>query len=356
MQITSVNFLVTFRCNASCQHCGYRAGPTHLGYMRVSDANQWLTTLSATQPLQSITIHGGEPLLFFPNYCVEKLLQMATTLNIPRRGIITNGFWAIDQETARRKLTKLKSCGLTSITFSVDAFHQEYIPLNTLRLGIKEAMALGVTKISVLSHYLVSVNAENVYNQKTNKILAEIEDIDGIHIERFKTSFYGRAAENFAGFVEKTRLRPSGPCHLPYWLGGKLKHPKAIEIDFNGYVTLCPGICIGNLKTQSLTDVLSNYDPNTHPILKVLVQEGPIGLARMADEGGIDYDQQFVDECHLCYEMRQLLQQHFPSHLAPSSCYLPISSRRTGAVPVLTHRIPPCNPPTQRGRGFPRVV
>jgi MoaA/NifB/PqqE/SkfB family radical SAM enzyme len=168
MQITSVDFLISFRCNSSCKHCCYNAGPSNRGYMKVADAKNWLSILASTYTLQSITVHGGEPLLSFPNYCLEKIVRYATELKVPRRGIITNGFWATDKITARRKLTKLKSSGLTSITFSVDGFHQEYIPIETVRIGLEEASGLGFTKVGVLSHYLVSVKTENIYNKLTN--------------------------------------------------------------------------------------------------------------------------------------------------------------------------------------------
>ena len=323
--------------------------------MNVRNAHHWLSSLAKMQPLQSITIHGGEPFLYFPNYCVEQILQKATSLDVPRRGIITNGFWAIDNETARRKLMKLKSCGLTSITFSVDAFHQEFIPLNSVQIGIKEACALGFTKVDVLSHYVDSVKADNIYNQTTNQLLAKIEDIKGVVIDRFKTSLYGRAADNLVEFAAKSPLPPSGPCRLPYWLGDEIHDPKAIEIDFLGNVTLCPGICIGNLKTRSLTDVLSNYSPETHPILNILAREGPIGLVRMAADFGIDCDQQFVDECHLCYEMRQQLHRLFPAYLAPVSCYQATTSRRAQNVSSSIHRFSSRCRPSKPWRWFPRV-
>ena len=355
MQLKGVDFLVTFQCNASCKHCGYRAGPSQHGYMNVRNAHHWLSTLAATHPLQSITIHGGEPLLYFPNYCVEQILQKAAMLNISHRGIITNGFWTIDHETARRKLMKLKSCGLTSITFSVDVFHQEFIPFNTVEIGIEEACALGFAKVDVLSHFVDSVNTDNIYNQKTNRLLAKLENLKGIEIDRFKTSLYGRAADNLVDSMEKPPLPPSGLCNLPYWLGDKLHDPKAIEIDFHGNVTLCPGICIGNLKTQSLTDVLRNYNPDKHPLLGILAREGPIGLAKMAAEFGIDCNQRFVDECHLCYEMREQLQQLFPSNLAPSSCYRKATSSSSRNITSAPQHISSKCKPSKPRRWVPRI-
>lgn len=333
MRISSVDFLITFRCNAQCKHCTYNAGPSNRGHMKVTDAKRWLSALASNHPLQSITIHGGEPLLYFPNYCLERILRYATDLSIPRRGIITNGFWAINKETARKILSKLKSSGLTNITFSVDRFHQEYIPIKTVRIGIEEAVELGFSEVVVLSHYLVSTKAKNNHNKLTNQALAKIEDISGVQIRKFNASLYGRAAETLVKNLVKSTTLPAGPCNFPYWLRNGIQDPKAIEIDFNGHITLCPGICIGNAKHQSLTHILDNYDPQEHPILKTIAQEGPLGLTKIADDFGIEYPQRFVDECHLCYELRRLLRPYFPSHLAPPSCYLPTTSSQARVIP-----------------------
>jgi hypothetical protein len=210
--------------------------------------------------------------------------------------------------------------------------------------------------VGVLSHFLESDKADNIYDQKTHHLLDKIKEIHGIKIDRFQVSLYGRAADNLVEDMEKPSLLPSGTCRLPYWLGNEIHDPKAIEIDFNGNVTLCPGICIGNLKTQSLTNVLRNYAPEKHPFLHILAQEGPIGLTRMVTEFGIKINQRFVDECHLCYEMRQKLQRRFPSYLAPSSCYRTRTSRKTRNGSPWLHSFPPKHRPSKQWRWIPRVI
>jgi len=65
MQVKGVDFLLTFRCPSKCKHCCYKAGPERTGFMKLEDAEQWLTELAETQPLQSLTVHGGEPFLYF---------------------------------------------------------------------------------------------------------------------------------------------------------------------------------------------------------------------------------------------------------------------------------------------------
>jgi MoaA/NifB/PqqE/SkfB family radical SAM enzyme len=66
-------------------------------------------------------------------------MEKAKELGIPRTWVITNGYWAENKALATRRLRELKKAGLTNITFSVDAFHQEYIPLKIVRTGVEAA-------------------------------------------------------------------------------------------------------------------------------------------------------------------------------------------------------------------------
>ncbi len=87
-----------------------------------------------TRPLQSLTVHGGELFLYFN--ILKGIFKKARELGIKERWVITNGYWTEIKETAERKLSELKESGLLSITFSVDAFHQEYIPLTKLKVSL----------------------------------------------------------------------------------------------------------------------------------------------------------------------------------------------------------------------------
>ena len=44
----------------------------------------------------------------------------------------------------------------------------------------------------------------------------------------------------------------------------------------------------------------------------------PAGLARAYD---LPHAESYVDECHMCYELRGKLRERFPEHLAPAQMY-----------------------------------
>jgi hypothetical protein len=319
MQIRGVDFLLTFKCPSKCKHCSYKAGPERTGHMKSVEAQRYLKELTSTQPLQSIGAHGGEPFLHFE--LLKQIMQNVKKLGVTRTWVITNGYWAKSKAIAEAKLIELKEAGLRSITFSVDGFHQEYIPFEKVRKGIEAAVSVGFGKVWIDSYFLGQLDSNNFYNNLTRKALKSFETLDNVEINKRQTDFEGRAAELLTEYVEPKAETPAGKCPLPFWIGGDLRNPEVVEIDHEGNVTLCPGICIGNTKRESLTRILQNYDYHAHPIISTIAEEGPIGLLGTARAKGFKEKQKFVNECHLCYEMRKILRPYYPNHLAPSSCY-----------------------------------
>jgi len=319
MQLKGLDFLLTFKCPSKCKHCSYRAGPERTGFITLEEAEKWLTDLSKTQVLQAITVHGGEPFLYFG--ILKGILKKAKELDINERWVITNAYWAENEEIAEKKLSELKEVGLKCITFSVDAFHQEYIPINTVKTGIEAATKIGFDKVAVDSYILGTEDSNNEYNIMTRYTISHLKDLTNVRFAKFPADLEGRAVDFLVDYVEPATEAPAGRCQFPFWLGGDLKNPEGIEIDFQGNVTFCPGICIGNAKDQSLNDIIKNYNYQKHPIIKIIAEEGPIGLIQLAKEKGYKEDKKFINECHLCYEMRRFLQPHYPEYLAPASCY-----------------------------------
>ncbi|MFX1453594.1 MAG: radical SAM protein [Promethearchaeota archaeon] len=318
MLVKNVDFLLTFRCPAECQHCSYKAGPKRIGFIKQKEVSGYLKELTKMHPLRSVWVHGGEPFLFFD--CLEHIIIEARRLGISRLGVITNSFWAKDEKTAKKRLERLKKAGLTVITFSSDFFHQEFIPLEYVRTALNSAIDVGFEDIYVDSYFVNDINSYNYLNQLTKSNLELLEDIKGIEFHKYPMSVEGRGTD----LIEYLKLKeeiPSGNCPVPFWIDGDLQNPETIEIDYEGNVTLCPGLCIGNTNIQPLTRIIQDYDVNSHPILSIIFNEGPIGLLKIVEEHGFKHNHQFVNECHLCYEMRKFLQPFYPYSLAPKECY-----------------------------------
>ncbi|MBD3191909.1 MAG: radical SAM protein [Candidatus Heimdallarchaeota archaeon] len=321
MNLKAVDLLLSFKCPAKCRHCSYQAGPNRQKVMKPWQANAYLEELTQTYSLEGLTIHGGEPFLFFKE--VMQILQKAKGLAIPKRGIITNGFWADSTENAQRRLLQLKEAGLKDITISADAFHKEFIAIERVQRAVLTSIKVGIEHIWVDSYFLGGVTEENKYNRQTKELLSQLEDLanhSAVEFNRYPVSFKGRAAD-LAKLLDSSSEIPAGPCPLPFWISGDLRNPGTIEIDPYGNVTLCPGICIGNTNKESLLTILNNYDCSKHPILAFIVETGPKGLLELAKEKGYKQTHSFMDECHLCYSLRKFLRPFYPGQLAPVNCY-----------------------------------
>jgi hypothetical protein len=318
MIVKNVDFLLTFKCPAECKHCSYKAGPKRSGFIKPKKYLKYLDELTKMHPLKSVWVHGGEPFLYF-DYLVQ-IIEEAKKREIPNRGLISNCFWAKNEDIVKKKLEKLKSAGLKKLTFSFDYFHQEFIPLAYVKNALKYAATLGFEEVFLDSYFVESLDTDNEFNQLTEKNLEILGDIKGVDYHRMVMNLEGRGAD-LSKHVKFSKEIPSGKCPVPFWIDGDFQNPETIEIDSEGNITLCPGICIGNTDIQSLTKIIQNYDVETHPVLSIIWEQGPIGLLKIAEENDFKLNQQFVNECHLCYEIRKFLQPFFPYSLAPKECY-----------------------------------
>ncbi len=309
---TGLDLILTYQCPSRCRHCMYHARPGNAP----SISSEAVESCLEFPDFQSISIHGGEPLLFPEE--VFSMLELARNNGIDDNWLITNGFWGEGRERAKETLTVLRESGLANICFSVDAFHQEWIPFAAVLTCLEEALSFDFTTVSVDAYFLEGRDADNPWDRKTSELLTCILH-PGVEVNERGLTFYGRGSGLTEG-LDKERL-PGGRCSPPFWLGPSLESPHTVELDPYGNVTLCPGIRIGDAYEEPLPTTLADYDYRDHPILKVIVEDGPIGLVDLAENLSIKYPEQYVDECHMCYELRRLLRPHYKEGLGPSRCY-----------------------------------
>jgi len=319
MVLKGCDFLLTFKCVAKCRHCSYRGSPERSGVMSVDDFRRYMTVLATEQSLDWITFHGGEPFLFYKT--LVRCIEIAHKLGQKEIAVITNGYWGGSQTNAQTKLRELKKAGLTSVFFSVDAFHQEHVPFRSVHTAINVARAVDFEKITVSSCYLGSVDSDNSFNRKTEECLKRLKLPDDFQIDKHSLNVQGRATDTLTSNLKHRAGIPQGKCVLPYWAGETLKDPKVIEIDYMGNVSICPGLCIGNTKNESLSKTLRDYDYRKHPIIKLLAEHGPCKLIDLLESKTQIQPGKYVNECHLCYELRNQLRASFLELLAPENCY-----------------------------------
>jgi hypothetical protein len=289
--------------------------------MTVAEVEGYLTAV-ADQPLEGILLFGGEPFLTYD--LLRASIPLAASL-ARQVYVFTNGSWATDPDTARRRLAGLQEAGLDYILFSVDAFHQAHVPLERIAIGIEAARDLGYSTINVDNRCLGEPATDNAHNRRTQADmarLAELCDLTDVTIYQGPARMVGRAADELTHHLPAQQV-VADHCPLPDYLGGDLRAPTGIEIHPGGWVNFCAGLALGCIRERPLDRILANYDPNAHPIIRVLAAEGPAGLLRLAQGQGYAPADGYVDGCHLCYEARRFLRPVYPGHLAPAHPYLP---------------------------------
>ena len=115
---------------------------------------------------------GGEPLLYPGDVCA--IHKAATELGIAKRQIITNGYFSKDREKIKKVVSELAESGVNDLLLSVDAFHQETIPLEPVKYFAECVVKAGIPSV-ITPAWLVSEEDNNAYNVRTRKIIAEFE-------------------------------------------------------------------------------------------------------------------------------------------------------------------------------------
>ena len=166
--LNKIEFVVTYACTGRCKHCSegdHTSCGEKIDPVIAADA---VRKIAAEYDIKTVMTFGGEPLLHTD--AVYEIMTAARELNIPKRQVITNGYFSKDVDKIRAVARRLAECGVNDLLLSVDAFHQETIPLDAVRIFATEAKSCGIP-LRLSPAWLVSVTDDNPYNIKTREIL-----------------------------------------------------------------------------------------------------------------------------------------------------------------------------------------
>lgn len=167
--LNRLEFIITYSCTGECKHCSESDRNKDGSYLTADSAISALEKINEVFPLQSVMTFGGEPLLYHDT--VIAVHNAAKKANIPKRQLITNGFFSKDEKTIKNVAKALAISGVNDILISADAFHQETIPLKYVLLFAETLIKFGASKVRVHPAWLVDNDDDNPYNVKTKEIL-----------------------------------------------------------------------------------------------------------------------------------------------------------------------------------------
>lgn len=173
--LNKIEFVVTNACTGRCKHCSQGEHVACDERIDPKFAYDAVRRIAAEYNIKTVMTFGGEPLLH-PN-AVYVIMTAAKEMNIPHRQVITNGYFSKDAGQIRAVSEQLAICGVNDLLLSVDAFHQETVPLDTVKIFAAEAKKKGIP-IRLSPAWLVSRDDDNPYNRKTREILDEFSKMN----------------------------------------------------------------------------------------------------------------------------------------------------------------------------------
>lgn len=243
-KLNRIEFVVTTACTGKCKHCsqGDNRNNDKIDKNLASDA---VRKIAEEYNIKSVMTFGGEPLLCYETVC--EIHKAAREMNIPQRQLITNGYFSKDSYKIKLVAQKIIESGVNEILLSVDAFHQETIPLEYVK-AFANAVNVPDVKLQVHPAWLVSADDDNPYNNKTRKILSEFDQM-GVEISEGNLIFpSGNAIKYLREYFDLSKETKNPYDEDPTDI-------RAICFSANG------DILGSNIYTTDICEILSTYKP-----------------------------------------------------------------------------------------------
>lgn len=280
-----------------CDHCFVFGSPFAKGVMTIKDVEGVLRQSRDLGTVRWIFFEGGEPFLYYP--VMLRGMREAKDMGF-KVGVVTDAHWATSIQDAEEWLRPLKSIGISDLSISDDPFHYGETTDNLAKIGVEAAERLGLP--------VGTITIEEPKKEPHDRAGLRGEEVKGGEV-----MFRGRAVEKLLEGVPTKPWKTLGECRHE-----DFSDQKRVHVDPLGFVHLCQGVVMGNLRETPIPELVAGFDPYSHPICGPLLEGGPAGLVQRY---GVEHRDEYVDECHLCYSARLALRDKFPQYLAPPQMY-----------------------------------
>ena len=245
--LNKIEFVVTWACTGRCKHCSEGDHESCGERINPKIAADAVRKICREYGIKTVMTFGGEPLLYAD--AVYEIMTAAKELDVEKRQVITNGYFSKNTDEISKVAVRLYECGVNDLLLSVDAFHQETIPLDTVKLFAKEAKNYGVP-IRLQPAWLVSPSHDNPYNRKTREILDSFAALE-IPVGEGNVIFpEGNAMKYLAEYFKD--VAPENPyVENPYDV-------RCVSFSPNG------DVLDGNVYKTDIMEIIKNYSPKKY--------------------------------------------------------------------------------------------
>lgn len=301
IDIKRIEFVITNSCSGQCRHCSAAETFNEGGSIDVNAAVKVVEQIVSRYSVESIMTFGGEPLLYPETVC--RIHATARDCRIPKRQIITNGYFSKDKKKIEEVAEYLYRSGINDVLLSVDSFHQEYIPLEPVKLFAKALLKSNIPSLRISPAWLTSEGDSNSSNVETKRILEEFKTM-GIAISEGNNIFPAGNAIKYLGkyFPKPETIDLSKTCgEMPYT--SRPDRVSSISISSNGDVVICH-FPIGNIYKDDILSILDSYRPYETSPIRIVLEEGVTGLLKYAKKLGIEINlRDCYSTCDVCRQI-----------------------------------------------------
>jgi hypothetical protein len=142
-----LSIFTTRRCTAACDHCCVGASPRATAAIPVERIHRLIDEAARIPSMELIAFTGGECFLLGGD--LDDAVGHAKGNGFTTR-VISNGYWAVNERAARRRIGGLRARGLDEMMLSTGTFHQRFVPVERIVHAARAAAEAGIlTRISV---------------------------------------------------------------------------------------------------------------------------------------------------------------------------------------------------------------
>ncbi|ATW26811.1 radical SAM protein [Candidatus Formimonas warabiya] len=291
----SLTLLVTEKCNIPCRHCllGHKDLMKSGKDMPLKDAISYVNQMAEISAAEKmgffVRFSGGEPLLRYPE--ILEVIRYARQKGAREIGSMSNGFWGKDFESARRLAGELKEAGLSSLCFSFDDFHQEHIPISTVRKAIQACCETGL-----------SYQIKCVVTKKTRRLPDVLADLGDLLLNR---SVVVQEIPCYPEGSASTMLSPGDLFYESGIPGQPCPTGLMLAVLPDGTTFPCCGACwthrlvMGNAKKEGLRALFEKMRHGS--LMHMLREKGPSFFVPYYEQAGHQLPREgYVSYCDLC--------------------------------------------------------
>lgn len=242
--LNRIEFLVTRSCSGHCKHCSQGEHGDFKEHINGDCVAKAIKDICSNYQINSLMTFGGEPLLYPEDVC--KIHTAATEVGIPHREMITNGYFSKSRARIKEVAHMLYISGLNYIMLSVDAFHEETIPIEYVKFFADCVKEEGIL-IKLHPAWLVSKEDDNIYNKKTREILLEFTE-NGFEVSSGNVIWpEGNAKKYLSEYFNENKV------YINPYVDNDPRDVWSLCFDSNG------DVLNGNIYMNCIFDILKSY-------------------------------------------------------------------------------------------------